>query len=170
MREQLKPVDWGILSELVKNSRLSDRQLARLVGVSQPTATRRRGELERERMLDYTAVPDLKRIGFEILAIILAKWKRGQYPDTNVQAAKNFIDRHPNIIFVSTGLSSHADRIAISVHRDYQDYAKFMQEVKTEWGEFMTTDTFLVSLSNDNILRHLSFKYLTDYLKKVKPQ
>jgi DNA-binding Lrp family transcriptional regulator len=44
----LKDVDLKILSELMKNSKASDRQLAKKIGVSQPTVTRRRARLERE--------------------------------------------------------------------------------------------------------------------------
>ena len=43
--KKLKPIDYELVSELIKNSRLSDRQVAKKMNVSQPTVTRRRGEL-----------------------------------------------------------------------------------------------------------------------------
>ncbi len=40
--KELKPIDYKILFELMKDSHRSDRQLAKALGVSQPTVTRRR--------------------------------------------------------------------------------------------------------------------------------
>mgnify|MGYP006271117405 CR=1 FL=1 len=44
----LKDVELRIVAELMKNSRRSDRELAKVVGVSQPTVTRTRSRLEKE--------------------------------------------------------------------------------------------------------------------------
>ena len=39
--QNLKSIDYKILFALMKNSKISDRQLAKEIGVSQPTVTRR---------------------------------------------------------------------------------------------------------------------------------
>src|SRR3989304_9887091 len=58
-----------LLQELVKNSKRSDRDLAKILGVSQPTLTRMRKRLERDSyILDYTAIPNMTKLGFEITA------------------------------------------------------------------------------------------------------
>jgi len=54
---KLKPLDCKILSELMKDARISDRQMAKILGVSQPTVSRRRVALEREVIDGYTAIP-----------------------------------------------------------------------------------------------------------------
>jgi hypothetical protein len=42
-----------------------------------------------------------------------------------------------------------------------------MQELSSEYGEFYTvTESFLVSLVNDKILRPLSLRYIADHLKE----
>ena len=46
--KDLKPIDYKILFELMKDSHRSDRQLAKALGVSQPTVTRRRAMLRRK--------------------------------------------------------------------------------------------------------------------------
>ena len=59
-----------LLRELLKNSKRSDRELAKVLGVSQPTITRIRHKLEQEGVIrDYTIIPDFKKLGFEIMAI-----------------------------------------------------------------------------------------------------
>jgi DNA-binding Lrp family transcriptional regulator len=44
----LREVELRLISELMKNSRKSDRELARTIGTSQPTVTRTRNRLEKE--------------------------------------------------------------------------------------------------------------------------
>jgi len=170
--KKLKPIDFGIISELIKNPRLSDRQAAKKLGISQPTITRRRIELEKERLLDYTSIPDLTKLGFEILSITFGnRAARPQHAELQIQKAKDFMEKHPNLIFVSSGLGFGSDRVVISVHRDYSDYSKFQQEIRQEWGEIMTiTGSFVISLVSDSILRHITFKYLAELMKKEQIQ
>jgi DNA-binding Lrp family transcriptional regulator len=165
--KKLKDVDFKILSELIKNSKMSDRKLANLLGVSQPTVTRRRAMLEREKLLDYTAIPNLEKLGFEILAIAYARWNHEACSDEKESEAKAFLSRHPNVLFVSTGRGLGMDRVLISVHRSYTDYAEFMKDLKEEWGNFFASlDAFIVSLRGDNVLRQLTFKSLANCLLK----
>jgi DNA-binding Lrp family transcriptional regulator len=56
-----------LLYELIKNSRRSDRDLAKILHVSQPTITRMRKKLEtNDFILEYTLVPNFAKLGFEI--------------------------------------------------------------------------------------------------------
>ncbi len=58
----LKEIERRMLSELVKNSRRSDRELAKAIGTSQPTATRIRTKLEKEGYVkEYTSIPNLSQ-------------------------------------------------------------------------------------------------------------
>ena len=64
------------------------------MGVSQPTVTRRRAELEKEKLLDYTAIPDLKKLGFEILAITFGnRAAHPQHAELQIQKAKDFMEK-----------------------------------------------------------------------------
>jgi DNA-binding Lrp family transcriptional regulator len=163
---KLTPLDIKILFQLVKDSRQSDRQIAKTLDVSQPTVTRRRTILEKQRLLEYSAIPDLKKLGFEILAFTFGRWNVQEYPDTRAEQMKQFIAQNPNIIFISTGTGSGYDRTVISVHRDYADYSKTIQNFKTEWGKyFETLSSFIVSLQTDNILQNLSFKHLASLIE-----
>jgi DNA-binding Lrp family transcriptional regulator len=165
--KELRPIDYKILFELIKNSRLSDRKLSEILHVSQPTITRRRATIERERLIEYTATPDLSKLGFEILAFTFARRKYGKYPDERVQETKAFLAKHPNMLFVSTGTGMNWDRICVSAHKNYSDYAKFIQELRACWEEYLERPvSFIVSLESDSILRNLSFKYLAGVLEK----
>jgi hypothetical protein len=91
--------------------------------------------------------------------------------DQKIEAAKTFLSRHPNMIFVSTGRGMGYDRMAVSIHKSYSDYSLFMTELAQEWQPFLgRPETFIVSLTSDNILRNLTFKYLAELLKKENAQ
>lgn len=53
----MKDIELRLISELVKNSRRSDRELAKALGISQPTVSRIRVRLEKQGLIDYSAVP-----------------------------------------------------------------------------------------------------------------
>jgi DNA-binding Lrp family transcriptional regulator len=70
----LKEIERKLLSELLKNSRRSDRELAKAIGVSQPTTTRLRTKLEKEGYIkEYTIIPNFSKIGYTIMALNFIK-------------------------------------------------------------------------------------------------
>lgn len=167
----MKDVEIRLICELIRSTRKSDRELAKLIGVSQPTVSRIRTKLEKEGVIEYTGVPDLRKLGFQIIAITFGNWKREPYPENRNAKAKDFVDGHPNLIFVSTGRGLGSDSVIISVHKSYSDYAKYMRDIRVDWQEFMTmSDSFLIALNSDSILRPISLKYLADCLLEQEPK
>ena len=164
----MKDIELRLVSELIKNSRRSDRQLAKALGVSQPTVTRTRVRLEKQGLIDYSAVPDLAKLGFGIISVTLGKRDYQKYPEINLQKAKDFAERHPEIIFGASGNGLGYDRISVSIHRSYSDYSKFVQEVRNEWVGIMDVDSFLISLSSKEVVQPLSLKRFADHLKNEK--
>ena len=66
----------NILYELIKNSNRSDHELSKVIGISQPTVTRLRNQLEKEGYIkEYTIIPDFKKMGYSIMAIFCIKYK-----------------------------------------------------------------------------------------------
>jgi DNA-binding Lrp family transcriptional regulator len=159
----MKAIELRLIAELMKNSRRSDRELAKIIGVSQPTVSRTRTGLEKRGLIEYTAVPNFAKLGFDILVFSLVERDITKYP-YNLQRAKNFVGMRPQFIFVAGGLGAGFDRIAVSVHKNYAEYTQFMQEVRTDWMGFMTMDNFVVDLKSETIVQPLSFKKLADYL------
>ncbi len=165
----LKLNELRLICALIRDSRRTDRELAKIVGVSQPTISRIRQKLEKEGYMDYAGIPNLQKLGFEIVAMTFGNWKYDRYPDTRVASAREFVKTHPNLIFLSSGKGMNSDRVAITVHRDYTDYTKFLSEVRTDWGEYMEiTGSFLISLRQDEPLRSFTFTNLADILEETK--
>jgi DNA-binding Lrp family transcriptional regulator len=78
----VKDVKLKLIAELMKNSRRSDRDLAKTIGVSQPTVTRIRIKFEKEGYAkEYTMIPDFRKLGFSLLSVTLTMMKQ-MFPET----------------------------------------------------------------------------------------
>jgi DNA-binding Lrp family transcriptional regulator len=84
----MKEIELKFVSELMKNSRRSDRELSKVLGISQPTVTRLRTRLEREGVIkEYTVIPDFRKIGYHLLGLTFIRLKRTLSPK-EVDAAR----------------------------------------------------------------------------------
>ena len=143
-----------LLQELIKNSKRSDRDLAKILGVSQPTLTRMRKRLERDNyILDYTAIPNLTKLGFEIVAFTFLNIDRydpktGELDSVIGERAHKWVDHNSKIIYAGGGEGLHGDNcMMISVHRDFTDFTDFISDFRTQWtSRIKDMDSFLVSL------------------------
>jgi DNA-binding Lrp family transcriptional regulator len=166
----LKETELRLICELIKNSRRSDRELAKSLGVSQPTVSRIRTKLEKRGIIQYTGSPDLKELGFEIVAITFGNLNVGSSSDVNdrVERGKEFLQKHSNVLFFSTGRGLSSDRVTVTAHKSYSDYTKFIGELKNDWADIIAvTGSFLISLGSDNVLRSITFKHLAVCLDDI---
>ena len=146
-----------ILYELMKNSKRSDREIAKAVKVSQPTITRMRRSLEKSGYIrEYTVIPALEKVGFEIVALNFLS------TNTMLEHAKEVQDwilKNPKILFTTLGEGINGKTILIvSIHKDFTDFSTFSHELKSLFGsKASSTESFLFSLKND-VIKHFSFK------------
>lgn len=160
----------ALLKELLRNSKRSDRELAKAIGLSQPTVTRLRKNLEKY-IKSYTIVPDLSRIGYEILAITFARATtyNKERVDEKLTLAKEWLKKHPNVIFASDGEGLGKDAVMISFHKDYSKYANFMREFIVEFADFVSdVQSFIVSLKTGIILKPFNLTYLADDIQTLQ--
>jgi DNA-binding Lrp family transcriptional regulator len=168
----LKDIERKMLSELIRNSRRSDRELAKAIGASQPTATRIRTKLEKEGYIrEYTAVPDLSKAGYELLAITFIKLdpkqsltgnELGDYKKIHYNALEN----NPSVVmFIKRGMGLSYDAVIISLHPDYASCDKFRTFIRQKMvGRIADMDTFLVSLEEEKNSLPFSFYTLANQL------
>jgi len=173
---KLEDIELKILFELVKNSKISDRQLARKIGVSQATVTRRRTRLEKERLLEYTAIPNFEKLGFEIMALSFSKWTSEAVTELLpteefAKTVQTFFSKHPYVIFATTGGQGLGgmDSASISIHTDYSDYSRWIKEIRANWGNYISKfESYIISLRSAQVVRQISFKHLVEYMSKTQ--
>jgi DNA-binding Lrp family transcriptional regulator len=166
---KLRPEDYRILSELMKNARISDRQLAKMLGISQPTVSRKRAFLEKELIDGYTTIPKWDKLGYELLAITLIRTKPTfASKPTHVAVEKRgfeWLFNQHNVIMGGAiqgmGFNGHI----ISVHKNYSDYTKFLYKLRIDMGDLIDeVQTLLVDLISKDI-KPLHLKYLAEVNK-----
>jgi DNA-binding Lrp family transcriptional regulator len=162
-----KEIDYKIISELLKNSKLSDRALAHKLGVSQPTVSRRRVMLEETVIDNYTLVPKWDKIGYEILAVNFVKIKLAIATDEKYQAVRErgmkWLMKQPNIIMAGASRGMGMDAFNISLHKSYADYDQWFRNFRGEWGDLVDDiQSVLVNLRGEEVIKPLNFKYISE--------
>ena len=151
-----------LVSEMLKNSKKSDRELAGILGVSQPTVSRTRAKIEKEYINTYTIIPDFEKLGYQIMAFTLAKKASGTEVAAEMAKAKEWVDKHPNVIFGAEGEGLGKDLVLMSFHKNYSAYVEFMRSLAMDWGTSLDNfESFLVSIGSGK-LRDFDLKYLAD--------
>ena len=157
-----KELAQQLLRELLKNSKRSDRELAKVLKVSQPTITRTRRKLEQNGLIqEYTIVPNFRKMGFEILALTFAKMRPGVRSPEILEEARKQAQKFPNVIFSSTGEGLGMTGVTISFHKDWTDYHKTLNLLRVNWKEF-TEDiqSFVVAIGEGGEYKKFSLTYL----------
>lgn len=142
-----------LLYELIKNSRRSDRDLAKVLGFSQPTVTRTRRKLEDEKyVLQYTALPDFTKLGFELVAFTFVQW----LPEEKAKAASPYkwLEKDPRVIFAAEGSGLGKNSLVVTVHKNYTDYSDFVADLRQKSRIANTVSSFIATLTN--IKKHLA--------------
>lgn len=136
----------------MKNSRRSDRELAKAIGSSQPTTTRLRTKLEKEGYIkEYTIIPNFSKIGYNIMALNFVKLD----PKLTENEIEGFRNTHPEtigrdpfgVVLIQRGIGLGYDATIVSFHQNYASYDAFRNYVKRNMGASITEmNTFLVNL------------------------
>ena len=163
--KELKPIDYRLLSELMKDSHRSDRQLAKALGVSQPTITRRRALLEQNYIDGYTIIPKFGKIGFEIAAFTFLKSKlkqqTGEERDEALKKLNEWYMNQSNVLLVHDGRGMGWDAVCVSLHRSFSDFAEFIRIQDSELSDWIIENqSFNADLKNGGVIKPFHLKYL----------
>jgi len=169
MKERVRDIALRVLSELMINGRISDRALAKKIGVSQPTVSRIRTKLEKEGYIrEYTAMPDLAKLGYELLALTFVKIKN--VSDEKTELARKVVEesfgKGPfNVVMFERGTGLAYDGMLVSYHEDYSSYVALVKYLKqTEFLEVDKIEHYLISLRDPVRYRPLTFKTLAKHI------
>ena len=166
---ELKPIDHSILFELMKNSRRSDRDIAKALGVSQPTVTRKRASLEKELIEAYTLIPRWSKLGYSLMSIVLAKVRVGppgnheaRYAEVMKRGAE-WLASQPNILMAGGCRGMGVESFMISIHKTYADFDEFMNNCRLRLGDLVEIVQFIiVNLAGREVLKPLNPVYLAE--------
>lgn len=161
----LSDLEKRVLKELLKNAKTSDRNIARMLNVSQATVTRVRRKLESEGYIKrYTVIPDFGKLGCEIVAFTFVKMNPQIY-SSKAEEVKKYAYQWPNAIYVSRGEGMGMTGIIISLHRNYTDYLQKLNIFRRDWGQYIEDlQSFITSVS-EGTLKEFTLEYIAECLK-----
>jgi DNA-binding Lrp family transcriptional regulator len=168
----LKDVELKLIAELMKNSRRSDRALAKALGVSQPTVSRMIAKLQKEKVIrEYTIVPDFNKLGFSIMSVFFMKTGADQ-PEKVKQTRETIREMEkekpfPDILTMA-GIGPDSDRVIVAFHESYSAYSEYIKMIRSLVGiDAETVQSFLVDLTDKSHYRYPSFSGLANYVLKT---
>jgi DNA-binding Lrp family transcriptional regulator len=149
-----------LFSELLKDSRKSDGELATILGVSRPTITRMLTRLVNAGMVqDFTVIPDFAKTGYELMAII--SYRLEMERELAEKTARWTMSK-PNVIFAARAEGMGKNRLIVSVHKNYTCYSNFLTDLRLKSGnDLQDMDTLLISLKEEPT-KPFSLKYLAE--------
>ena len=168
--EGLKDVELRLISELLKDSRRSDRELAKAIGVSQPTVSRTLPKLEKKGFIrNYTIMPDFGKLGYSVLAITFVKLKTSYSAEETEKirkAVKDTIEQSQfGIVMLERGIGLGYDACIISIYRDYSEYALHQAAIRAfPFIDISKIETFIVNLEDNVRYRPLNFEIIAKQL------
>jgi DNA-binding Lrp family transcriptional regulator len=166
----LRDIELRLISELMKNSRRSDREIAKSLKSSQPTVSRLLKKLEKQGYIrEFTAIPDFRKLGFEVTAITLIKLKtltEEELRKAQEISAKDMKEKAPDeIVLFRRGMGGGYDGVIISLHKSYSDYVKLLNRIyEYAFIDILSTLDFIIDLNDQKQYRSLTFSTLARYL------
>lgn len=162
-----KELTKKLLIELLRNSKESDRKLAKKLGVSQPTVTRTRGKIEREGLIrSYTIIPDWKKLGFEIFVLTFVKMNPEVMSEELYRKLRNYATKFSSVVFSSRGQGLGMTGVIMSLHKDYRDYSQKIGQFRNDWAQYLEDLQSFIMITNEGVIKEFSFKYLDENLLK----
>jgi DNA-binding Lrp family transcriptional regulator len=166
----MKDVELRLISELMINSSRSDRQLAKALGVSQPTVSRTKARLEKEGYIsEYTIIPNFNKIGYHLFALTFFSWKQDVSKSEMEEAIKWAQEKAgavpSNVVLIERGIGVSHDAFMVSFHRDYSSYTNLVNEIKRSQSvDAARMESFIVNLDDEIHYRTLTFSTLAKHL------
>ena len=162
----------------MKNARTSDRELARKLGVSQPTVSRIRSRLEKEGYIrGYTVLPNLRKLGYEIVATTFIKFREEGLSSEEAdklrkRAEERFKDESfaPNVAMFERGMGLGYTGIIVSYHENYASFSEFLRMIKQYPVLSPDINSFLLDLNDRVHYRSLSFAPLSHHILTLKKE
>jgi DNA-binding Lrp family transcriptional regulator len=172
VRVSTKKKMTALFGELLKDSSRSDRDLGRVLGVSQPTVSRLKKLLvEMGFIRAFTVMPNFFELGYELMALTFVRMKSilgsAEEHQKGYEMGKRWMDGQPNVVFASYCRGMGVDAFMISLHKSYSEFDRFMLKHNEELGyRLKDVKNVLVSLDEDQIVKDLDFRCLVETPKK----
>ncbi len=122
-----------VLFALMALSGKSDRAIAKILGISNTSLSRRRRNLEQKGYIKaYTVEPNLSKIGLGVIVFSFAS-TTDKLTQAQLKEAHELAHKHPEIICLLEDQDLEGTNwFAITVHKDYDGFIRFTKKINQE--------------------------------------
>ena len=174
MAKGIREIELKVLSGLMKNARVSDRELAKQLGVSQPTVSRIRNKFEKQGYIkEYTYMPDFVKLGYNLMAVTFLK-RAQEFADIDNGTLFKEADKWKaktgfDTVLAMRGMGMGYDAVVISFHDSYSAFLERLKEIKQfPHIDVEQTNSFIVDLHDKALYRPLTLSTLADHMLILK--
>lgn len=150
----------NVFCMMVSYPEMTDSNIGREIGVSRHTVSRLRRKFEEKNLIKNIALPNLKKLGFEILAFSHIRFDPKNPP--NIDNDEALLLLNDSTIFFASRMF---EAIMISIYQDYEDYKSDMIKITQILKEnrWITSNPIIHSYSlNDMVfIKDLKFAPIT---------
>jgi DNA-binding Lrp family transcriptional regulator len=156
----------------MKNSRRSDRELAKVIGVSQPTVSRLLKKLKKEGYIkEFTMIPDFNKLGYEIMGItsiaVAENLEKEAFEKIRSMTAEVEKGNPHAALMAVNGINHNKNRLFISFYEDYGAFVKAMDLTRQlPFVNVESMENFLVNLKDETNYRILSMSEIAKHVLK----
>jgi len=165
-KKSLTNMEFRIISELMINSRRSDREIAKAIGTSQPTVSRAIKKLENQGIIkEYTMIPDFRKLGYNLMTMTLIKYRQDMPQRDFREVVQSGVDNlqsgeSPEVVMTEQGMGMGHDVLVLAYEKDYSEYRQLVQKIRAYSNvQHVQTSSFIIDL-NDT-LHYRPFTYST---------
>jgi DNA-binding Lrp family transcriptional regulator len=157
-----------LLHEMIKDSSKSDRQLAKVLNVSQPTISRMRKKIVAEDMIrGYSVIPNFYKMGYEIMVLTFIDTKHNyaskKIREEGFKKVQKWMMSKSNVIFCDFCRGMGMNGVMVSFHKSYKDFDEFMFDHNNELGPIMNdVQNVIINMAEHPIVKAFSFAYLAN--------
>ena len=120
-------------------------------------------------------VPNLSKIGYEIMALTFVRYSnqisRESYEGV-MKEARELERKVPHATLMAmSGIGINYDRVIISFHENYNSYTEMMQMIRQlPFLAVAHTESFMVNLKDKNHFQPLTFSIMADHILQLKKE
>lgn len=153
---ELSDTEKNVFCMMVSYPELSDSAIGREIGVSRHTVSRLRRRFEDKKLVRMICLPNLKKLGFEILTFYHIKFDPRNPP--NLENDETALLMSDSTVFFTARMF---EAVMISVYTDYDDYKKDMMNIMQilKENKWIATDPTIRTYGLNTLVFIKDFKF-----------
>ena len=146
----------NVFCMMVSYPEMSDSNIGQEIGVSRHTVSRLRRNFEQNNFIRRICLPNLQKLGFEILVFYHIRFDPRKPPNMDVDEASVLMS--DSTVFFA---SRHFEAVMISIYRDYDDYKNDMMKIMQILKEnrWIAQDPIIRTYSLNKMIYIKDFKF-----------